>query len=104
MAINFVRKKKKEKYLVIALVVAIPIIIFIFWYGFLRKEKPSIDRTTLPRESFSRVNINFQVLEDPILQELTSFPELPYFPSAEEGNLGRNEPFLPYYSTGGVEE
>lgn len=103
MAINFVKKRKKQKHLVMALVVAIPILVFIFWYGFLREEKAPIDRTTLPRESFSKVNINFQVLENPILQELVPFPKLPSSPSASEGELGRNEPFLPYYSAESVE-
>lgn len=98
MAINFVKKKKKQKYLVIALAVAVPIIIFIFWYGFLREEKSPIDRTAIQQESYPRISINFQVLENPIFDELESFPELPKFSEiSSDDKLGRDEPFLPYY-------
>jgi len=94
MVITFTQKRKTQKYLVIVFVALIAIIAFVFLSDLFKKEEE-----TPVIESVSRVvpkvEINFQILENPILKKLTEpYPELPpVFPSEQ---IGRENPFLPY--------
>ena len=90
MPVDFIQERKKQKYLVITLVIIFIIAGFILWFGYFRKEK------TLPASvsGFTpvEVKINFEVLENAFLKESQSFEEAHPF----EGEKGRSNPFIPY--------
>jgi len=81
-------ERKKQRYLVPLLISVVIAIIFFAWYYFLAKPKPPITGVPLPRE----IKIKFEVLEIPILKEFQSFEEISPF----EGEIGRENPFIPY--------
>lgn len=94
MVITFTQKKKTQKYLVIVFVALIAIIAFVFLSDLFKKgeEIPAIESVS---EIVPMVEINFQILDDPILKKLSeSYPELPLVLPPEE--IGRGNPFLPY--------
>lgn len=94
MVITFVQKKRTQKYLILVLIVVITAIAFVFISGFLKDEEifvgePQVSQYFLP------IEIDFQVLSDPVFEELSeSFPDLPSLPPRDE--LGRKNPFIPY--------
>ena len=92
MAISFVQKRKTQKYLVLVFVILAIGIVFIFLSGYFGQEELSISEPFLPPETFPKININFQALENSVFLELQSFPEIPTT-SMEE--FGRENPFLP---------
>lgn len=64
------------------------ILIWIAWFGrdFFIKPLPP----PTPPVPLKKVDINFEVLNNPFLEELKSFKETPAF----EGEIGRKNPFL----------
>ena len=98
MAITFLERRKLQRRYLIIFGLIILVTVLIFWRGFLVKEKP-----VFPGEipEMKRVNIDFKILENPILKGLRSFEEIAPFKGAaveEEmtGKVGRENPFLPY--------
>lgn len=94
MVITFTQKKKTQKYLVIVFVALLAIIAFVFLSDLFKKQEevPAIESVS---EIVPQVEINFQILDDPILKKLSEpYPELPSVLPAEE--IGRGNPFLPY--------
>lgn len=87
MAIALFRQRKTQKYLILALIVIILLILVVIWQGFLLKPK-------LPPEGLrpKKIEINFEVLKSPRLEELQPFEEIPPF----EEEVGRENPFVPY--------
>lgn len=77
----------KKRYLIpIIGFLAIVLILFFVWQSFFKKEavsRPSV----LPK-----IEIDFEVLESPVLEALESFEKIPLF----EGEAGRENPFLAY--------
>jgi len=90
MAIVFLKKRKRQKYLLVFLVVLTLAIILIIWSPFKRGVEPFTpsEEVLKPRE----IKINFEILENPQLLELQPLPQSP--PLEEE--IGRGNPFLPY--------
>ena len=91
MAVDFINKKKKQKYLLIAAVIITIIALIILWFGYFRDSDDSsgIDQG----EVFvvkRRINIKYDVLENPILKKLEPFEKIPEY----EGELGKVNPFL----------
>ena len=85
------QQKKKQVYLKVILVIAILGIIFIAWYKYYLPKHPSIPRI-LP-EKPPKININFDVLNNPILSKLFPFEEISPLNPEE---AGRSDPFKPY--------
>lgn len=87
MAIDFVKKEKSQKRLIIIFTVVMVVVFIVVWQGFLVQETPY-----LPDEVFlspaEEVKINFEIFEK--VKEFQSFPE----PIVAE--KGRENPFLPY--------
>lgn len=82
-------KSKNQKYFLVIFFVIIVAIAFFVWFNFFRSEKPAVITTSLYQKE---IKINFNVLKDPELNNFDLFGEiLPL-----EGNLGRENPFLPY--------
>jgi hypothetical protein len=97
MAIVFLQKEKKQRNLILVFSAVILITVVVLWLGLSKKETSStVDiASLLPKRE---VNINFDVLENPVLQSLQPFPEIePFEESTTTQNIiGRENPFLPY--------
>ena len=64
--------------------------VFVLWYGFFRK--PPSPRGTVSPTAVKVVEIDFAVLENPILEQLKPFEGVTPF----DGEAGRENPFIPY--------
>jgi uncharacterized membrane protein YpjA len=84
------QEKKKQRYLLFLLGIAILGIIFTFWYSRYFKREPSSSHVLPPKPP--EIKINFEMLKSPILTELQPFENIA---PLEEG-AGRENPFIPY--------
>jgi len=66
------------------------IFIWLLWFG--RDFFITILPLPPPPQPLPRVEINFEVLKNPLLKNLVSLEAIPPF----EGEVGRENPFLPY--------
>jgi len=90
MAVNFIKERKKQRYLIIGFGIMLVVIIVILWSGYFKKEKPiTIPVSTVLSEE---IKINFEVLENSFLKELQPFVKISPF----VGEKGRKNPFTPY--------
>jgi len=87
MEILSLRDKKQRNTLFILFAI---VFIWLIWFGkdFFIKPLP----LPPPPQPLPKVEINFEVLKNPLLQNLVSFEEIPPF----EGEVGRENPFLSY--------
>ena len=92
MAIVFTKERKKQRYLILVLVLLIFAILSAVWWGWIRKEE-GISPGALPAYAPPKVEINWGVLKDPQLKELQVFEEISPF----EGEAGRENPFVPIF-------
>jgi hypothetical protein len=89
MAITFTQERKKQRYLILILALAILGVLGIVWWGFLSVP----DEEALPPAfTFQKVEINFGILDRDDLTGLSHFEGVPVF----EEQTGRENPFLPY--------
>jgi hypothetical protein len=94
MAITFIEKRKRLRYLVfVFLAILVAIIIIVLWpniSGYLFGIKPLV----LPPLGITeeKIEIDFEVLKHPLLEKLQLFPEIE--PFTEE--VGRENPFIFY--------
>ena len=91
MAILFLEKTKKQKYLIIVFLVVILITALVIWRGFFIKEKPSEKVISKPKRE---IQIDFETLKNPILEEFLQIEKI--IPLGPEIEIGRENPFLPY--------
>lgn len=89
MAITFIQQRKKQQYLIIIFVLLILAIILIFWSPLFKKLEVTPPVTILEPK---KVKINFEVLENPALEELQPFEKIAPF----EDEIGRENPFILY--------
>ncbi len=89
MAITFQKQIKKQRNLIFIFVILILIIIIILWLGFRTEEEPS---EILISKRLKRIEINLEVFQNPLLQQLQLIDKIPGF----EGDLGRENPFIPF--------
>jgi len=98
MAITFIQKKKNQKYLVLIFGALIAVIAFVFLSGYFEEEigeEVLISEPVITTKHLPSIKIDFDVLGDPVFKKLTEeFPALPSAPAL--GDLGRENPFLPY--------
>lgn len=95
MAITFVKQKKTQKYLILIFAALILIIAFVFFSDYLEDGEEVFVSKPVVSKHLPPIRIDFQVLDSPILQKLTEpFPGLP--PAFPSGEVGRENPFLPY--------
>lgn len=91
MAIHFLQEQKKQEKLLLVFIGVVLIILLVIWWGFFKKSIPS-SHVSVPGVESSKIEINFEVLKNSILQEFVPFDEiLPL-----EGEVGRENPFVPY--------
>jgi len=91
MAILFLEKTKKQKYLLIVSLVVILITTFVIWRAFFIKEKPPEKVISKPKRE---IKIDFETLKNPILEEFQPIEKIP--PLSPTTTIGRETPFLPY--------
>ena len=84
------QEKKKQRYLLFLLGIAILGMVFAFWYSRYFKREPSSSHV-LPQKP-AEIKIDFDMLKSPILTELQPFEKIAPF---EEG-AGRENPFVSY--------
>lgn len=94
MTITFVEKRRRKlRYLLLVLVITILITVIILWRGFFAGKKlppiPPLIEVKIPTE---KIELNFQIFENPLLEELQMPEPLPSF----EEKIGRENPFIPY--------
>jgi len=91
MAILFLEKTKKQKYLLIVFLIVILITALVIWRGFFIKEKPSEKVISKPKRE---IQIDFETLKNPILENFEPVEKI--IPLGPEIEIGRENPFLPY--------
>jgi len=86
---SLIGPKKRQKYLIVVFVLIIFLIVFLVWNFFLAgPPKPLLFEPIPPPE----IKINFEILEDPALDEFRLYEIISPF----EGEIGRENPFIPY--------
>lgn len=91
MAITFLEKRKRLRYLFSVLAIIILIAIIVIWRGFFVKEPEDV-LPPIEKKSVKKIEIDFQTLKKPFLEELQPLEAIPSF----EGEVGRENPFIPY--------
>jgi len=92
MAITFLEQRKRLQYLFPIFGVVILITVFVLWKGFFVKEKPELIEEVIKPPLVKKVEIDFETLKSPGLEELQLFEKVPPY----EGELGRKNPFISY--------
>jgi len=91
MAITFLEKRKRLRYFVPVLIITILVTAFVIWQGFFVQEGLPVAEEIV-EIPIKKIKIDFQVLKNPIFEDLQPFEEIPPF----EVEIGRENPFLPY--------
>lgn len=89
MAITFQEQIKKQRNFIFIFVILISIITLILWWGFRTEEEPS---EILILKRLKKIEINLEVFQNPLLQQMRLIDKTPAF----EGDLGRENPFIPF--------
>ena len=90
MAIIFQEEIKKQRNLIYIFFFIVIITAIIVWYGFFRKGTPSLENQ--PELTSKKVQINFEIFQNPILENLQPFEGLP--PLSLDEKFGRENPFF----------
>ncbi|OGZ27478.1 MAG: hypothetical protein A2365_03335 [Candidatus Nealsonbacteria bacterium RIFOXYB1_FULL_40_15] len=89
MPVNFIERKNRQKYLLIAVIIIFLATAVVLWFGYFNDVEISpvaYEPELYPEGS---IIIDFSIFEKPFLKELKPFSEiLPY-----EGSLGKQNPF-----------
>lgn len=91
MAITFLEKRKRLRYLFPVLATVVLITALVIWRGFLAKEKPQ----TTPAASeqpVKKIEIDLKTLKNPLLDEFQPFEKIEPF----KEKIGRQNPFIHY--------
>lgn len=99
MAITFLEERKIQRRYILIFLLLILITAGLVWRGLFIKEQPVLPVKVL--KPAKKVELDFKVLENPLLRELQPFEEIKtYEEEVSEGavieRVGRENPFLPY--------
>ncbi len=92
MAVTFTQEKKKQKNLIYVFGAVILITLTVLWLGFFRQPAGKTEQVSPFSGNLKNTEIDFNVLENPLLKELQAFKQISPF----EGTTTRENPFLPY--------
>ncbi len=92
MAIAFAEEKKRQKRLLAVFVILLLATAGILVWWFVRKNSPIDIASQALLPSYRRVDIDLKILESQTLKDLEVFEGIKPF----EGEVGRENPFLPY--------
>jgi len=105
MAVDFIQKNRKQKYLLFIVLGLAVVTFIILWFGYFNKEEelPTVEGVYIEKKNEEElptvegvyiekknVKINYELLENPLLKELVPFESAPSY----DGNLGRENPFV----------
>ncbi len=102
MAISFIQKQKKQKYLSFVLIAIIVIMGFVVWFGYFQTSQPKLLSGTAQTKVIKKIEIDFSVLKSPILKILEPFDEIGSYQAATSAEyalpekVGRDNPFIPF--------
>lgn len=88
MAITFFKGKREKQLAAVLLVILLFGVLFVIWQFFLAKPPP----LSLPISKPSLIEIDFELLKSPLLENLIPFEKIPPLEEA----IGRENPFVPY--------
>ncbi len=99
MAITFLEERKVQRRYILIFLLVILITGWVVWRGLLVKEQPVFPSGVL--KSVKKVEIDFKIFENPILQGLRPFEEIKTYEEEISGGeaiekVGRANPFAPY--------
>lgn len=89
MAIIVSKQNRGQQYLILGLVGVLLAALLVIWYGFFLRKPPSLVNEALPPE---KVKIRFDVLSSEEVLNLQAFEPI----SIAGGEIGRENPFIPY--------
>lgn len=93
MALTLLQRKKMQQGLILVLIAVLFITAAVLWMGFFKKGSESLaEPKGAVRPAPQQIEINFNVLSLPLLQELS----VPAEPVLEPLLKGRDNPFLPF--------
>lgn len=93
MAITFLEKRKRLRYLFPILAFVVLITIIVLWKGFFIKKEGSNQITPESlNQPAKKVEINLETLRNPLLEEFQPFGKVESF----EGEVGRQNPFISF--------
>lgn len=90
MVIEVLEEKKRQKFLAVVFIIVLCLIFLVLFLGIFKKRRIFVPQVAILPEQ-KKIEINFDVLKDPALKELTPFEEV-----SLPKEKGRENPFLPY--------
>lgn len=90
MAIIFEEKKQNHFHLILVFVVIVLIALVAIYFIFLKKQESFFKPTPIPSKG-QKIEIDFDSLKDPRLEQLSPFKEI-----EKPNTSGRKNPFEPY--------
>lgn len=96
MAITLTGKKKSQKNLVLVFLISMVVLFIILYYQFFSEEEV-LPVENEPYRTIKKINLDFGVLDNPLISKLEPFSDEPATPSQEE--VGRDNPFYPYQTS-----
>lgn len=95
LAITFLEKRKKQRYLILVFALVIIVALLVFWFGFLTKLEQLFSSPETAVPSRKKIEISWDVLRDSRLESLEKFEEISPL-QQEGGGAGRENPFEPF--------
>lgn len=93
MPIEFTEQIKRQRFLILIFLIILLIIGLVIWRGFFAREgQLPTEEILKPPTAAKKIEIDFQVLKNPILEEFQPFEEIIPF----EEKTGRGNPFISY--------
>lgn len=89
MVINLIEKKKQARYVKLILILVAVTICIVLWQTL---SKGGASPSYAPPVVSQKINIDWQILENPEIEALQPFDSIEPF----EGEAGRDNPFIPY--------
>ena len=100
MAITFLEERKVQRRYILIFLLVILITGWVVWRGLFVKEQPQVFPAGVLKQA-KKVEIDFKIFENPILQGLQPFEEIKTYEEEISGGeaiekVGRENPFVPY--------
>ena len=99
MAITFLEERKVQRRYILIFLLIILITVWVVWRGLFVKEQPVSPAGVLKQAK--KIELDFKILDNPILQELRLFEDIKTYGEEISGGeaiekVGRENPFVPY--------
>ena len=91
MPIQALQQRERQTLLALVFMIVVFLIIAVIFFGLIKQEKIVAPSDVIPAYIPKTIEIDFEMLENPILQKLEMFEEI-----SMPKTKGRENPFLPY--------